>query len=188
MKKTFRKDDIIEAAFRVVRKQGKQKLSARMIAKELNSSTMPIYSTISSMEEVEWEVGRKVTELFLWYATTSRTGNLLVDSSLGYLRFAKEEPGLFRRMFLADEAAALTEYAEQKEIILHILIDRLQQEPEFQGLQETQIRHIMDNMEIVIHGLACLISCERRTGENEAEQIAYLKRFSAFFIQQERAQ
>lgn len=188
MKKTFSKDDIVEAAFRIFRKHGKKKLSARMIAKELNSSTMPIYSTISSMKEVEREVGRKVTELFLRYATTSRTGNLLIDSALGYIRFAKEEPEMFRNMFLTDEAEALTEYAEQKEAILRILIDRLRQEPELQGLQEPHIRNIMDNMEVVIHGLACLISFGRRTWGDEAEQIAYLERFSAFFIQQERAQ
>ena len=46
-------ENIVEAAFQVVRSDGIEKLSARAIAKQLNSSTMPIYHHIKSMKNLE---------------------------------------------------------------------------------------------------------------------------------------
>ena len=122
MKKAFTKEEIVEAAFQVVRKQGRKKLSARAIARELNSSTMPIYSTINSMKELEQEVGQKFTELLLQYCLTPWTGNFLVDMSFGYVRFAKDEKELFRIMFLDDQPSELTDYEKQKPIIFTTLV------------------------------------------------------------------
>ena len=158
MKKTFTTEDIVEAAFQVVRKQGRKKLSARTIAKELNSSTMPIYSTISSMKDLETKIGQKFTELLLEYCLTPWTGNLLVDMSFGYVRFAKDEKELFRLMFLADEPSEFADYKRTTPTVFQILTTRLKEEPDFKELDEEKIHYITQNMEIIIHGLACLIN------------------------------
>ena len=121
MKKTFSTEDIVEAAFQVVRKQGRKKLSARTIAKELNASTMPIYSTINSMKDLEAKIGQKFTELLLEYCLTPWTGNLLVDMSFGYVRFAKDEKELFRLMFLADEPSEFVGYKRATPTVFQIL-------------------------------------------------------------------
>ena len=136
MKKTFTREDIVEAAFQVVRNQGRKKLSARAIANELNSSTMPIYSTINSMKELEQEVGQKFTELLLQYCLTPWTGNFLVDWSFGYVRFAKDEKELFRIMFLDDEPSEFSDYEKRKPVVFETLVARLKEEPDFKGLDE----------------------------------------------------
>jgi AcrR family transcriptional regulator len=187
MKKTFTKEEIVEAAVQVVRKQGRKKLSARTIAKELNSSTMPIYSTINSMKELEQEVGQKFTELLLQYCLTPWTGNFLVDISFGYVRFAKDEKELFRTMFLDDELSELTDFEKQKPVVFETLVARLKEEPEFKNLGEEQLRHITQNMEIIIHGMACLINYGRLTNDSDEYIQQYLEEVSAFFVQREEA-
>ena len=87
-KHVFTKDDVIDAAIQVIREKGKENLSARAIAKKLNSSTMPIYSLVSSMKELRGEVDQKITELFLRYTLEPRTGRFLFDNALGYIQFA----------------------------------------------------------------------------------------------------
>lgn len=154
MKKTFTREDIVEAAFQVVRNQGRKKLSARTIANELNSSTMPIYSTINSMKELEQEIGQKFTELLLQYCLTPWTGNFLVDMSFGYVRFAKDEKELFRIMFLDDEPSEFSDYEKRKPVVFETLVARLKEEPDFKGLDEEQIHHITQNIEIIIHGMS----------------------------------
>lgn len=186
-KKTFSKEDIVEAAFQVVRKQGRKKLSARTIAKELNSSTMPIYSTINSMKELEEEVGQKFTELLLQYCLTPWTGNFLVDMSFGYVRFAKDEKELFRIIFLDDEPSEFTDYKRVKPIVFQTLTARLKEEPDFKDLDEEQIHHITQNMEIIMHGLACLINYGRLPDESDEYIQQYLEEVSAFFVQRDGA-
>jgi hypothetical protein len=94
-KKQFSIDDIIEAAFQVVRKHGMKNLTARAIAKALGSSTMPIYTCVSSMREVEETVVKKSWEILQQYQIVSRTGDVYADMGLGYVLFAKEEKHLF---------------------------------------------------------------------------------------------
>jgi len=185
MKKTFTREDIVEAAFQVVRKQGRKKLSARAIAKELNSSTMPIYSTINSMQELQQEVGQKFTELLLQYCLTPWTGNFLVDMSFGYVRFAKDEKELFRIMFLDDDPLELEGYQEQKPAVFKTLLPRLKEDAPFKDMADEQIDRITRNMEIIIHGLACLINYGRLDDDSDEYIQHYLEEVSTFFVQHE---
>lgn len=186
-KKTFTREDIIETAFQLTRKHGKKKLSAREIAKTLNSSTMPIYSTISSMKELEREVGQKFTELFLKYSLTPQTGDVLIDSSFGYIQFAKHEKHLFRIMFFGDEESEISTYKEQKQIILNTLSEYLKQQPDLDGLNDRQLQRILEKMETFIHGLACLVNFGRCEDDSDEHIINLLREVSTLFIQQEKA-
>lgn len=47
------KEDILEAAYEIVRKKGIDSLNARALAKELKCSTQPIMYQFSSMEEIK---------------------------------------------------------------------------------------------------------------------------------------
>ena len=95
-KQRFTPQDIVEAAFQVVRKQGWDGFSARTIAKELNSSTRPIYDYFNSMENIEAEVVKKILAHFVEFLSRERTGDKWLDHALGYVLFAAEEKHLFR--------------------------------------------------------------------------------------------
>ena len=55
-KTRFTLKDVMDAALSVVRREGIDKLTARAIADELQSSTMPIYSCGKTMFEIEEEI------------------------------------------------------------------------------------------------------------------------------------
>jgi len=57
--KVFSREQVIDTAFNLIRKNGWGSVSARSIAKELGSSTMPIYSNMNSLEELEQELKGK---------------------------------------------------------------------------------------------------------------------------------
>jgi len=69
-KQKYTKEDIVEAAFNVVREQGWEALSQRSIAKKLNASIGPIYSYFKSMANLEEAVIEKAYELLLQYMLT----------------------------------------------------------------------------------------------------------------------
>jgi hypothetical protein len=95
-RKKFSIDDIKEAAFQIVRKSGMEQLTARAIAQKLGSSTMPIYSCVSSMREIEEAVVKRAWEVLQKYQIVSRSGDTYTDMGLGYVLFSKEEKHLFK--------------------------------------------------------------------------------------------
>jgi AcrR family transcriptional regulator len=96
----FTREMIVEAAFALTREAGWGAVTARNIARRLGSSTMPLYSSLRSMEDVEREVRRKAEELMLAYQQKRYTDDLPLNMAEGYVRFAKEEPQLFRFLYL----------------------------------------------------------------------------------------
>lgn len=90
------KDMIIEAALDLIRESGWESVSARSLASRLGTSTMPIYSTIGSMEDLKREALRAASRLIDAAQRKKRSDNEALDLALGYVIFAKEEPRLFR--------------------------------------------------------------------------------------------
>ncbi|MCP4694662.1 MAG: TetR/AcrR family transcriptional regulator [Desulfobacterales bacterium] len=163
-KQRFTSDDIIEAAFNVVRQNGWKGLSARAIAKELNSSTRPIYSYLDSMENLEEKLVKKAMDLFYEYMTTERTGDIWLDQALGYFKFAKEEKHLFRGVF---EEKYLPLTMENTPEIWSAFGEQLADYDAFQGLSEEQIGAIRVARWFFIHGLSCLVNSKWFSIEDE---------------------
>ena len=96
----FTREMIVETAFALTREVGWAAVTARTIAKRLGSSTMPIYSSLRSMEEIENEVRTMAEKLLLDYQQQRYTDDLPLNMAEGYVRFAKDEPQLFRFLYL----------------------------------------------------------------------------------------
>ena len=90
-KQKFTKDDIVDAAFNIVREQGWEALTQRSIAQKLNASIGPIYSYLKSMTNLEEAVIEKAYELLLHYMINTRGNDGLASPSFGYVLFAKTE-------------------------------------------------------------------------------------------------
>ena len=97
---TFTREMIIQAAFALTREQGWASVTARSIAQKLGSSTMPVYSSLKSMDEVEREVRKMAEELMHDFQRRSFSGETLIDSAIGYVVFARDEPALFRFLYV----------------------------------------------------------------------------------------
>ena len=148
-------EDVIEAAFQIVRRHGWGGLSARAIAKELKSSTRPVYDYFQSMKHIEIEVVRKALATFVDYISRDRTGDKWLDQALGYISFAGEERHLFR--CINDEAHIRhqKEFARQHWLALG---EQLSTDQRFQGLPE-EIKHRIRVVRwFLIHGISFLVS------------------------------
>jgi len=174
----FEKESIINAAFEVVRKKGWEGLSARSIAKELQSSTGPIYSQLKSMQTLEEEVLKKTWSLFNKYMTTQRTGDKWIDQGIGHLHFAKAEGFLYKAMFDANHHDIPSKIGQG---VWKTLGDSLSDYPLFKGLSKGMQLEIRRSRWIFNHGLASLITNtpEINQPKMDKEMIAHkMKRIS----------
>lgn len=88
---------VLEAAFQLVRREGLQALTARRVAQELGCSTQPIYSAFDTMEQLKQEVVQRAEAVALSYLAPERPAERsFLQVGLGSLRFAQEEPRLWR--------------------------------------------------------------------------------------------
>jgi AcrR family transcriptional regulator len=168
-KPKFTRDDIVEAAFSVVRKHGWGGLSARSIAKELNSSTQPIYSHLKSIKDLKEEIVKKIYKLLFSYGTTKRTGDPWVDVGLGYVLFAKEEKQLFRCLGDEERMPWFKKYADES---FSAVTETLSDYPPFQGLYKEQIYKIRRLGFIFAFGLAVLVNTPLTKTLTTEEEIA----------------
>jgi AcrR family transcriptional regulator len=96
----FTKEAIVEAAFTITRELGWGGVTARNIAKKLGSSTMPIYSSMKSMEEIEAEARARAEHLLLEFQHRHYTDEVMLNMAIGYVTFARDERNLFRFLYV----------------------------------------------------------------------------------------
>jgi AcrR family transcriptional regulator len=109
----FSKDEIVSAAVAIVRRKGIDALTAREVAAELGVSTRPIFTYFDSMEQLRAEVYGYAKSLYQDYilrGLAEPIPNLGVG--VNYIRFAREEPGLYRLLFLTKPDKAIGGAAE----------------------------------------------------------------------------
>lgn len=92
----FSREDIVEAAFELVREQGWQGFSVQAVAKAIGGSTMPIYSQFGNLRELEDEVVLMAFELLKDRLLVVRSGDKWVDQAISWMTFAVEEKHLYR--------------------------------------------------------------------------------------------
>ena len=154
-KQKYSADDVIEAAFQVVRRHGWQGLSARSIAKELNSSTRPVYDYFQSMKHIEKEVVKKALATFVQYIGRDRTGDKWLDQAMGYITFARKEKHLFRCINDQDHIQYQKEFARQHWLALG---NQLADDERFKDLPEDTINRIRVVRWFLLHGLSFLVA------------------------------
>ncbi|MCF8051921.1 MAG: TetR/AcrR family transcriptional regulator [Desulfobacterales bacterium] len=154
-KQRFSYEDVVEAAFAVVRREGWQGLSARAIAKELNASTRPIYDHLKSMRHIEEEVVKKALTYFVEFISRDRTGDRWLDQALGYVLFADQERHLFRCINDEKHIQAQKKFARTH---WDKLDEQLSADPRFKGRSKAERDRIRIARWFMIHGLSFLVS------------------------------
>ena len=97
----FTKQEIIDAALRVVRAGGVGSLTARSLAAELGASTRPMFTYFDSMDALKYEVHEVAKDLYRAYVERGLAEPIpFLGVGQGYVRFAKEEPELYKLLFL----------------------------------------------------------------------------------------
>jgi AcrR family transcriptional regulator len=103
----FQKEEIVQAALEVVRTKGLQELSARTVAAVLDVSTRPIFTYYDSMEALKADVYLLAKARYRDYVERGLAGPIpFLGVGQQYIRFAREEPELYKLLFLTKPDAA----------------------------------------------------------------------------------
>ena len=100
----IRREEILRAAFELVREEGAEALNVRAVAKRIGCSTQPVMYHFHSVAELKKEVYIISDEYHTRYLT-QQTEPSLHAVGMAYIRFAREERHLFRFLFQSDAFA-----------------------------------------------------------------------------------
>lgn len=155
-KAKFTKEEIITVALRVVRERGINELTARALGTALGSSSCPIFTVFKNMEEVHEEVieaAKKVYKGYIEKGIPQKPAFQGVGEQ--YVRFAVEEPNLFKLLFMSEKeelpevTGALPLIDESYDKILLSISDGY-------DLSKEQAENIYRHLWVYTHGIATL--------------------------------
>ena len=146
------REEIVEAAVSIVREKGLDGVTAREIAARKGTSTQPIFWYFGSMDEVKQAVRTEAEKLY----GQSVLGGLkervpFFGFGMAYIRFAKEQPELYKLLFFGTGGIGTTETMKRvDETVLPSLVKNY-------NVTEAQAELLYRDMWLVVHGLATLI-------------------------------
>ncbi len=155
-KVVFEKEDVVAAGLAVVDRVGLDGLTARSVARQLGSSTAPVYSNFQSMEGLQEAVKARALEHLLEESRQPRTGNAFLNMGLGVLQFALDHPHLYDALFLCGEGCS-----DPERILVENFLDRMASFPELAKVDAQERFIVLRKMAVFTHGLASEICCGR---------------------------
>lgn len=153
-KAIFSDKEVLNAALDVIRAEGMKSLTARNVADKLNSSTAPVYSYFSSMNDLKLAALRSAKELLLEYCGKPYTERVFLNVGLGYIKFAKEEKNLYRALFLEDSVDPVF-YREFTQNLFEIS----KKDARFDPVDDSCKLDMVEKMLAYAHGLASQVVC-----------------------------
>ena len=97
----FQKEEIVSAALRIARKSGIDAVTAREVAAELCVSPRPIFTWFNTMDELKAGVHELAKGIYREYIERGLAGPVpFLGVWQQYLCFARDEPELYRLLFL----------------------------------------------------------------------------------------
>ena len=150
------KDMIINAAIEVAKQKGHENINARTVSEQLHCSTQPVMYHFSTIDAMKPAAYAQVDQLHSEYMMTlSSEQEPVLGIGLNYIRFAVEEPQLFRFLFQSG-------YAKEKSLLEMIdseeLIPVLVAMQEGSGLSMEKTKQIFLTVALFAHGYASIIA------------------------------
>jgi len=151
------KDMVIAAAFEIARETGAENINARTVAKKLNCSTQPVMYHFATIEELKRAAYEKTGEYHTEYLMSipETQGGIMLGIGLNYIRFAVEEPELFRFLFQSGYAVenSLLEMINSEELVPVISAMQKQMDMNMEHTKEVFV-----TLSMFVHGYASIIA------------------------------
>ena len=147
---------IIKAAVEVVRQSGFESINVRTVSAQLHCSTQPVMYHFSTIESLKKAVYKEVDRQHSAYLMNTLPGqDPILGIGLNYIRFAVEEPQLFRFLFQSGYAreSNLLEMVDSEELVPVLAAMR-----EGAGLSLPKTRNVFITVALFAHGYASIIA------------------------------
>ena len=178
------KEMILDAAFKIAREEGIEKISNREIAKKLDCSIRPIYYQFENVQEMQKELYLKIEKYFYQFLMDNMVDDIPKYKQIGihYIKFAQKEKKLFQILFMGDMGltpnAFISKAGKDYEDIEKLIKIST-------NLDEKEIKDFHTKMWIFTHGIATLVA--NNTVHLEEKQIKELlsNEFQALMLLEE---
>ena len=151
------KEMVVDAAFEVARKTGAENINARTVSNELNCSTQPVmyhFETIETLKRVAYNKADEYHTEYLMNIPETQE-DVLLGIGLNYIRFAVEEPNLFRFLFQSGFAAghSLIEMINSEELLPVLSVMQ-----KAMNINMEQTKEVFVTLALFVHGYASIIA------------------------------
>lgn len=164
-KTRYTKEIIVAEAFNLAEEKGLGQLSARNVAKRLDMSPAPIYSSFGSMDELSKEVIKKGLALLLSYTRERYTERIFLNIGTGIVLFARDHPNIYKAIFIEGD-----HYKDVVDEFMREIGIQMTKDPRFTDMDQKDRAALLNKMWIFTHGLASL-TFARLIGKTSQEDI-----------------
>ena len=150
------KDMIVDAAVEVARQSGYESINARTVSEQLQCSTQPVMYHFSTIDAMKRAAYARVDHMHSEYLMTIPPDqDPVLGIGLNYIRFAVEQPQLFRFLFQSGYARenSLSEMIDSEELVP--ILEAMQ---EGSGLSREKIRQVFLTVALFAHGYASIVA------------------------------
>lgn len=150
------KEMITDTAFEIARESGWESINVRAVATKLHCSTQPVMYHFARTEDLKQAVYDKADAFHSEYLMTldCPPEEIMLNIGLNYIRFAIQEPNLFRFLFQSgftgEESLLDMINSEQLAPLLSLMQDAM-------NVTEEQTKQIFLTLFLVVHGYASII-------------------------------
>ena len=151
------KEMIADAAFAIAREAGAENINARTVSERLHCSTQPVMYHFATIEELKRAVYAKADLYHSEYLMNMKkpTKGAALGIGMNYIRFAIEEPHLFRFLFQSDyfSGKTLLELIDADELlpVLSVMQQKL-------NMNIEQTKKVFLTVFLFAHGYASIIA------------------------------
>ena len=104
----FQREDIVNAALEITRAKGIDAVTAREVARQLQVSVGPIFTWFDTMDQLKAEACAQAMARYRAYIERGLAGPIpFLGLGQQYIRFAREEPELYKLLFLTRSGGAM---------------------------------------------------------------------------------
>ena len=150
------KEMVVDAAFEIARKTGAENINARTVSNELNCSTQPVmyhFETIEALKRAAYKKTDKYHTEYLMNVPETQE-DLMLGIGLNYIRFAVEEPNLFRFLFQSGFTVqhSFLEMTNSEELIPVLSVMQ-----KAMNINIAQTKEVFITLALFVHGYASII-------------------------------
>lgn len=167
-KPKYTKEAIVNAAYELTREKGIDAVVAREVGKRLNTSSSPIFTAWSSMEELKEEVYKLARRKYQEYmADIFDYSPAFKEFGMRCVRFAAQEPNLYRMLFLTqrEEHSPYVRFKQEFESIFTPLVEEIWKTF---GLSGEAAEGLLNQMIIFANGIAAFVITDADSFSKEA--------------------
>ena len=138
----------------LLRKGGIEAVNVKMLARELNCSTQPIYLSFPGMNELRTELTAKAVEFFMQKMKCTDTSNPDLFG-MSYIHFAMTEKELFRYLFMRPNALS-----EIRGALVPMMEHSIAELMAKYHIDHVEADYLHDQLWMHTHGIASMIATD----------------------------